>query len=222
MARRWVKFRAGGFVALWSVSGAERVARSGSGEASVWGDSGGSSGVFRDSTIDALEQAAPRASRFRGAGACWRSHDGISRAEARTMTRKLTGVRWSHLMHQMNQGFILSDSQKGIALMRRRLRARKYRENEFFWHEFARKGQKKCTAPFGCGTFYMSKNLKKDWVNHSRLAHRRIGYPPGAGKTTAEQKTRRRADPPLDTVRWCMLSRLMFQPVDSPLSDCGA
>lgn len=50
-------------MALWSVSGAERVARSGSGEASVWGDSGGSSGVFRDSTIDALEQAAGRALR---------------------------------------------------------------------------------------------------------------------------------------------------------------
>lgn len=50
-------------MALWSVSGAERVARSGSGETSVWGDSGGSSGVFRDSTIDALEQAAGRALR---------------------------------------------------------------------------------------------------------------------------------------------------------------
>ena len=35
----------------------------------VWGDSGGSSGVFRDSTIDAQAGSRPRASRFRGAGA---------------------------------------------------------------------------------------------------------------------------------------------------------
>lgn len=36
----------------------------------VWGDSGGSSGVFRDSTIDAQAGSSrPRASRFRGAGA---------------------------------------------------------------------------------------------------------------------------------------------------------
>ena len=70
--------------------------------------------------------------------------------------------------------------------------------------------------------FICLKILKKDWVNHSRLAHRRIGYPPGAWKTDAENKIRRRAHPPLDTVRWCMFSRLMFQPVDSPLSDCGA
>ena len=39
------------------------------------------------------------------------------------LARKMTGVRWSHLMHSMTQGFILSDSQKGIALMRRGLRA---------------------------------------------------------------------------------------------------
>lgn len=57
------EFRAGEAVALWSVSGTERAARGGSGEASVWGDSGGSSGVFRDSTIDAQEQAAGRALR---------------------------------------------------------------------------------------------------------------------------------------------------------------
>ena len=48
---------------MWSVSGAERAARGGSGEASVCGDSGGSSGVFRASTIDAQEQAAGRALR---------------------------------------------------------------------------------------------------------------------------------------------------------------
>ena len=42
---------------------------------------------------------------------------GISRAEARTMTRnfeplarKMTGVRWSHLMHSMNQVHKMSDS----------------------------------------------------------------------------------------------------------------
>ena len=125
-----VEVSSGGFVALWSVSGAERVARSGSGEASVWGDSGGYTGAFRDSTIRRAEQAArPRASRFRGVvpagGRVWNlarrgaDHD----ANFEPLARKMTGVRWSHLMHSMTQVFILSDSQKGIALMRRGLRA---------------------------------------------------------------------------------------------------
>lgn len=51
---------------------------------------------------------------------------GVARTVTRNFelaARKMTGVRWSHLMHPMNQGFILSDSQKGIALMRRGLRA---------------------------------------------------------------------------------------------------
>lgn len=49
-------------------------ARGGSGEASVWGTLEAVAGVFRASTIDALEQAAgPRASRFSRLCACWRS-----------------------------------------------------------------------------------------------------------------------------------------------------
>ena len=75
-----------------------------------------SAAVGRDSTIDALAGSRPRASRFRGAGALAVSC-GISRAVARTVTRnfelaarKMTGVRWSHLMHSMNQVHKMSDS----------------------------------------------------------------------------------------------------------------
>ena len=86
--------------------------------------------MFRDSAIDALEQAAGRALRvFRGSvPACGRAWNLARRgadhdANFEPLARKMTGVRWSHLMHSMTQGFILSDSQKGIALMRRGLRA---------------------------------------------------------------------------------------------------
>lgn len=61
------EFRAGGFVALWSVPGAERTAEGGSGEASVWGDSGGCSGRFEiPRSTRKSRQQRPRASRFRG------------------------------------------------------------------------------------------------------------------------------------------------------------
>lgn len=59
MVRRWSRFRAGGFVALWSVSGAERAA---GGATSGSCHPRGRGGV-RDSTIDAREQAAGRALR---------------------------------------------------------------------------------------------------------------------------------------------------------------
>jgi hypothetical protein len=60
---------------------------------------------LRDSTIDALAGSRPRASRFRGSGALAVSC-GISRAiradrdaNFEPAARKMTGVRWSHLMH---------------------------------------------------------------------------------------------------------------------------
>lgn len=88
--------------------------------------------MFRDSTIATRGQAAGRALRVFAALCLLAVVCGISRAEARTVTRnfeplarKMTDARRSHLMHPMTQGFILSDSQKGIALMRRGLRARK-------------------------------------------------------------------------------------------------
>ena len=92
----------------------------------------GLSRAFRASTIDAQEQAAGRALRVFAAlvpagGRVWKlarrsaDHD----AKIEPAARKMTGVRWSHLMHPMNQGFILSDSQKESALMSRGLRARK-------------------------------------------------------------------------------------------------
>lgn len=85
-------------------------------------------GVSRFHDRDARAGSRPRASRFRGSGAlavvC-----GISRAiradrdaKIEPSARKMTDARRSHLMHSMTQGFILSDSQKGIALMRRGLR----------------------------------------------------------------------------------------------------
>lgn len=71
MARRWVSFER---VDLWSMPGAERAARGGSGEASVWGTLEAVAGVFRDSTIDAQEQAAEAARfAFSRLCACWRS-----------------------------------------------------------------------------------------------------------------------------------------------------
>ena len=73
--------------------------------------------MLRDSTIDALAGSRSRALRLFAALVPWRSHDGISRAVARTVTRnfelaarKMTGVRWSHLMHSMNQVHKMSDS----------------------------------------------------------------------------------------------------------------
>lgn len=84
------EFRAGEAVALWSVSGAERAARGGSGEASVWGDSGGCSGRFElpRSTRKSRQPAARFAFSRRWcllAVVC-----GSSRAEARTVTRILS------------------------------------------------------------------------------------------------------------------------------------
>ena len=103
------EFRAGEAVALWSVSGAERAAE---GAAYRELSSQGEDGTFsrarvflRDSTIDALAGSRPRASRFRGSGALAVSC-GISRAiradrdaNFEPAARKMTGVRWSHLMH---------------------------------------------------------------------------------------------------------------------------
>ena len=106
VARRWSRFRAGEAVALWSVSGAERAAGGARLSEVYLGDSGGCSGVFRDSTIDALEQAAGRALRDFAAlvpacGRVWnlarRSADHDAKIEP--SARKMTGVRWSHLMH---------------------------------------------------------------------------------------------------------------------------
>lgn len=89
---------------------------------------------LRDSTIDALAGSRGRALRVFAALVPWRSHDGISRTScghpgaflARKNSphgRKMTPPDLPHLMHSMNQGFILRDSQKEIALMRRGLRA---------------------------------------------------------------------------------------------------
>jgi hypothetical protein len=79
--------------------------------------------VFRDSAIDALEQAAGRALRvFRGSvpagGRAWNlarrgaDHD----ANFEPLARKMTGVRWSHLMHRMNQVHKMSNSELESAL----------------------------------------------------------------------------------------------------------
>ena len=64
MARRWVSFER---VDLWSMPGAERAARGGSGEASVWGTLEAVAGSFEipQSTRKSRQQR-PRASRFRG------------------------------------------------------------------------------------------------------------------------------------------------------------
>lgn len=87
-------------------------------------------GAFRASTIDAQEQAAGRALRVFAAlvpagGRVWklarRSADRDANFEP--SARKMTDARRSHLMHSMIQGFILSDSQKGSAPMRRGFRA---------------------------------------------------------------------------------------------------
>lgn len=115
MARRWVSFER---VDLWSMPGAERAARGGSGEASVWGTLEAVAGVFRDSTIDAQEQAAEAALRVFAALCLLAVVCGISRAEARTVTRnfeplarKMTDARRSHLMHSMNPVHILNGSK---------------------------------------------------------------------------------------------------------------
>ncbi|WP_304193966.1 hypothetical protein, partial [Rothia mucilaginosa] len=71
------------------------------------------------------QQAARFAALVPAGGRVWNlarrgaDHD----ANFEPLARKMTGVRWSHLMHSMTQVFILSDSQKGIALMCRGLRA---------------------------------------------------------------------------------------------------
>lgn len=86
--------------------------------------------MFRDSTIATRGQAAGRALRVFAALCLLAVVCGISRAiradrdaKIEPAARKMTDARRSHLMHSMTQGFILSDSQKGIALMRRGLRA---------------------------------------------------------------------------------------------------
>lgn len=87
------EFRAGGFVALWSVPGAERAAEGGSGEASVWGDSGGcTGGVLRFHDRRARAGSRGRALRVFAALCLLAVVCGISRAEARTVTRILS--RW--------------------------------------------------------------------------------------------------------------------------------
>ena len=86
------EFRAGGFVALWSVPGAERTAEGGSGEASVWGDSGSCKGVSRFHDRRARAGSRGRALRVFAALCLLAVVCGISRAEARTVTRILS--RW--------------------------------------------------------------------------------------------------------------------------------
>lgn len=74
-------------------------------------------------------QQRPRASRFRGSvpagGLMWNLARCRADRDAKIepAARKMTDARRSHLMHSMIQGFILSDSQKGSAPMRRGLRA---------------------------------------------------------------------------------------------------
>ena len=79
--------------------------------------------MLRDSAIDALEQAAGRALRvFRGsvpAGgrACNLARRGADHdANFEPLARKMTGVRWSHLMHRMNQVHKMSNSELESAL----------------------------------------------------------------------------------------------------------
>lgn len=90
---------------------------------SVWGESGGCSGRFEIPRSRRAGQAAGRALRVFAAlvpagGRVWnlarRSADRDAKIEP--AARKMTGVRRSHLMHPMNQVFILSDSQKESAL----------------------------------------------------------------------------------------------------------
>ena len=92
-------------------------------KASVWGEPGGCSGRFRVSTIDAQEQAAGRALRVFAAlvpagGRAWnlarRSADHDAKIEP--AARKMKGVRWSHLMHSMNQVHKMSNSELESAL----------------------------------------------------------------------------------------------------------
>ena len=60
---------------MWSVSEAERAAGSAATGVVIPVGRLAALGVFlRDSTIDALAGSRPRASRFRGTGACQRSH----------------------------------------------------------------------------------------------------------------------------------------------------
>lgn len=87
-------------------------------KAAVWGDSGGCSGVFRDSTIATRGQAAGRALRVFAALCLLAVVCGISRAGARTVTRnfeplarKMTDAKRSHLMHRVSQVFILTNSE---------------------------------------------------------------------------------------------------------------
>ena len=109
---------------LWSVSGAERAAGGAASGSCYPREFRTGIREVRDSTI-ATRKSRQQAARFAFsrrwcllAVVC-----GISRAEARTVTRnfeplarKMTNVNRSHLMHSMTQGFILSDSQQESAL----------------------------------------------------------------------------------------------------------
>lgn len=117
-ARWWWNSRAGEAVALWSVSGAERAARGGSGEASVCGDSGGCSGRFEiPRSRRAGRQQRPRASLDSRlwclGGRVWNlARRGADRdAKIEPAARKMANVRRSHLMHPMNQVHKMSHSR---------------------------------------------------------------------------------------------------------------
>lgn len=119
VARWWSRFRAGEAVALWSVSGAERAAGGARLSEVYLGDSGGCSGRFEIPRSRRAGRQQSRALRDFAALVPWRSRVESRALFARTVTRKSSlrrDARRSHLMHQMNQGFILSDSQKEIAL----------------------------------------------------------------------------------------------------------
>lgn len=102
------------------MSGAERVAGGAASGSCYPREFRTGTREVRDSTIDALEQAAssrPRASRFRGSvpagGRVWN----LARCRAdrdanfEPLARKMTAVRRSHLMHSVTQGFILTNSE---------------------------------------------------------------------------------------------------------------
>ena len=157
-------------MALWSVSGAERAAGGARLSEVYLGDSGGCSGCFEipRSTRESRQQR-PRASRFRGSvpagGRVWnlarRSADRDAKIEP--AARKMTAVRRSHLMHPMNQGFILSDSQKESVLKRRAFETRKKTMKiKFLARIFEKLGKKNAPRTKSAVHSKCSKNLKKD------------------------------------------------------------
>lgn len=93
VARWWSRFRAGGFVALWSVSGAERVAQEAEAARLLCGAIlEAIRGRFEIPRSDAQSRQQGRALRVFAAWCLLAVACGISRAEARTMTRILS--RW--------------------------------------------------------------------------------------------------------------------------------